>query len=416
MNQKNGIFADVCREEKWLEFLDYKEKEQQKDCEILRAFIKEKRFLPLCEAWRQGVFPQTLAHKHQISKSGSTKKRVVYSYEGDEGIFLKFIAFQMYRYEEQLCDNCYAFRRELGVRHAVKRLLPVSARGKKYCLKTDISNYFNSIRVDLLLEKLEFLKETDASVYQLFERMLREERVMDRGNIRRELKGAMAGVPVSAFFANIYLKETDAYFQEKGTLYLRYSDDILIFADSGEELYRLRQELYSHLKMLGLQVNPEKEHITEPGEPFEFLGLCFDSGKVDLSMHRIEKTRGKIRRKARALRRWQQKKGLSPDKAAIGLIRAMNRKFYGKEEDDFTWSRWYFPLLNVDQGLHQIDLVMQEYIRYAVTGRHFKGNYRITYEQMKGWGYRSLVHEFWKFKNEKEEESNEQRDSTGTVG
>ena len=38
---------------------------------------------------------------------------------------------------------------------------------------------------------------------------------------------------------------------------------------------------------------------------------------------------------------------------------------------------------------------MQEYIRYIITGRHYKGNYRITYEQMKEWGYRSLVHEYY---------------------
>ena len=41
---------------------------------------------------------------------------------------------------------------------------------------------------------------------------------------------------------------------------------------------------------------------------------------------------------------------------------------------------------------------MQEYIRYTVTGRHYKGNYRITYEQLKKWGYRSLVNEFYRKK------------------
>ena len=112
--------------------------------------------------------------------------------------------------------------------------------------------------------------------------------------------------------------------------------------------------------------------------------------------------RAKIRRKARALRRWQQKKKLSPDKGAIGLIRALNRKFYGKEDDVFSWERWYFSLLNVDDGLRQIDLAVQEYIRYTVTGKHYKGNYRISYEQLKKWGYRSLVNAYWKYQKEKE--------------
>ena len=38
---------------------------------------------------------------------------------------------------------------------------------------------------------------------------------------------------------------------------------------------------------------------------------------------------------------------------------------------------------------------MQEYLRYTVTGRHYKGNYRISYEQLRQWGYTSLVHEYY---------------------
>lgn len=394
-NQQHNIWESASCEADWLDFLLFKKDTQQKSCQKLEQFIEEKRYLPLCEDWKQGCFPRSLARKHQISKSGSEKKRIVYSYDGDEGIFLKFIAFQLYRYEDQLCDNCYSFRRKLGISQGVKKLIPVSVAGKWYCMKTDIHNYFNSMDVDFLLSKLQFLKEKDSLVYQLLERILREKRVTEQGNVVREKKGGMAGIPVSAFFANIYLEDIDRYFKEQGILYLRYSDDILFFTDTKDKLMELQKELYTRLEHLGLSVNREKEQIFQPGEPFNFLGLCFDRGQVDLSAHRIEKTRAKIRRKARALRRWQQKKGLKPEKAAIGLIHGMNRKFFGTDELDFNWSRWYFPLLNVDFGLHQIDLFMQEYIRYAVTGRHYKGNYRIRYQQMKQWGYRSLVHEYW---------------------
>lgn len=330
-NQQHNIWESASCEADWLDFLLFKKDTQQKSCQKLEQFIEEKRYLPLCEDWKQGCFPRSLARKHQISKSGSEKKRIVYSYDGDEGIS-----------------------------QGVKKLIPVSVAGKWYCMKTDIHNYFNSMDVDFLLSKLQFIKEKDSLVYQLLERILREERVT-----------------------------------EQGTLYLRYSDDILFFTDTKDKLMELQKELYTRLEHLGLSVNREKEQIFQPGEPFNFLGLCFDRGQVDLSAHRIEKTRAKIRRKARALRRWQQKKGLMPEKAAIGLIHGMNRKFFGTDELDFNWSRWYFPLLNVDCGLHQIDLFMQEYIRYAVTGRHYKGNYRIRYQQMKQWGYRSLVHEYW---------------------
>ena len=66
--------------------------------------------------------------------------------------------------------------------------------------------------------------------------------------------------------------------------------------------------------------------------------------------------------------------------------------------DEFTWCRWFFPNITTDVSLKEIDEYMQQYIRYIITGRHYKGNYRITYKQLKEWGYRSLVHEYYKYK------------------
>jgi hypothetical protein len=137
-----------------------------------------------------------------------------------------------------------------------------------------------------------------------------------------------------------------------------------------------------------------------PGNKFEFLGFSYDNGEIDISYISKKKIMGKIKRKANSLRRWQQKKKLSPDKAAIGFIKSMNCKFFGTKdgsytEDDFSWARWYFPNITSDKTLKELDEYMQAYIRYSVTGRHYKGNYRITYEQIKKWGYINLVHEFY---------------------
>ncbi len=319
---------------------------------------------------------------------------------------LKFIAFHLYRYDGYFCDNCYAFRRDFGVWEAMHRIRSTPSLGNMYCLKVDISNYFNSINVDILLEKLSFIKETDLPLYQLFHKILKENRVCENTKILLENHGAMAGTPISPFFANVYLRDMDCYFKEADIPYFRYSDDILIFADTMDKLATHQAKLYEQIHLLDLTINPDKVHISTPGEPWEFLGFCYRNGEIDLSDATLRKTKAKIKRKANALRRWSRSKRLSEDKAAIGLIRAMNRKFFGSsspdEEDndmdskDFTWSRWFFPNLTTDTGLKIIDTYLQEYIRYTITGRHYKGNYRIRYEQMKEWGYRSLVHEYYK--------------------
>ena len=390
------------KQECWQQFLDYKIEKQHLSCEAEKQigdFIERKAYEPLCKMWEKGAFPSVLPTRKIVNKEGTNKKRVVYSFEGDEGIFLKFIAFHLYRYDNMFCDNCYAFRRGIGARNALQRLKEAGI-DHCYCLKADISNYFNSINEEALLEKLAFLKE-DPALYQLFEKILSEDRVKEGNRIICEKQGAMAGTPFSPFLANVYLSEMDFFFKNEGVLYFRYSDDILLFAPDKETLCERKKQLYDRIADRGLSINPEKVCIYEPGERIEFLGFSYQKGAIDLSENTLRKTKAKIKRKAKALRRWQQKKELTGEKAAIGFIRAMNRKFFGsgkEDEDEFTWNRWFFPSLTVDRGLKEIDAYMQQYIRYTVTGRHYKGNYRIRYDAMKKWGYLSLVNEYYKQK------------------
>lgn len=450
------ILEQSMQEECWNTFLQYKIERQHlsaKEEKKLREFLEKKTYIEWGNRLMDEMYVLPLPVRREINKGGSVKKRVVYSYPYELNQMLKFVAYSLYQYDALFSDNCYAFRREYGVKDAIRRIRRTAGITDKYCLKVDVHNYFNSIDVDILLKKLSFLKEQDDRLYRVLEHLLtadaalvideqeknhkdrvkenepleraviqkegdneplehamiqeeedndycREEE-MESGQMVREKRGAMAGTPVSPFFANVYLKDVDACFASRGILYFRYSDDILIFADTLEELQNYQKVLYSQLSDLHLELNPDKVKISKPGEMWEFLGFCFRDGKVDLSENTIRKMQHKIKRKAESLRRWQRKKGLSGDKAAKGFIKAMNYKFFAKEDGtEFTWSRWFFPNLTTDYSLKVIDAYMQQYIRYCVTGRHYKGNYRITYEQMKGWGYRSLVAEYYAYKRQ----------------
>lgn len=403
------ILTSLYSEAVWQDFLQHKTEKQhisKKEQQELAAYMRGKRYLPLLDAIHSPEFRCPVPVKKEINKGGGSKKRVVYSYPEDFNYVLKIIAWGLYRYDGIFAENCYAFRRNYGVREAIKRILHTKDISGKYCLKVDISNYFNSIQVPLLLEKLAFLKKEDTSLYQLFEKMLTTDQALENGHLVVEKRGAMAGTPVSPFFANVYLMDVDHYFAERNILYFRYSDDILVFADSLEQLQEYQQILYGKIEEHQLKLNPSKVHVSEPGEPWEFLGFAYDGGQIDLSANTIRKMKDKIKRKAKALRRWQERKGLTGEKAAKGFLKAMNHKFFDSGEGtDFSWSRWFFPNLTTDKGLKEIDRCMQQYIRYCVTGRHYKGNYRISYEQMKAWGYRNLVHEFYDWREgEKKDE------------
>lgn len=397
------IWEQLFLPEYWQEFLNYKLNKQHlsgREQEELAEYIEQKKYLQVLGSFSENAPYPPLPIKKEVNKSGVAKKRVVYSFPNDFNMVLKLLTYLLFRYDHLFAPNCYAFRRQYGVRDAVHCLRRTKDLHKKYCLKVDISNYFNSIDVPLLLEKLRFLEPQDSAVYNFLIHLLTVDKAIyeedGRQQILTEKRGAMAGTPISPFLANVYLMEMDHAFEKEGALYFRYSDDILLFADTEAELAKLQERLYSYIETHKLALNPSKVHFSKPSDGFDFLGFSFKDYQVDLSHVTIQKMKDKIKRKAHALRHWQHKKELSGDRAAKGFIKAMNRKFYDKGDGtEFSWSRWFFPCLTTDEGLKEIDAYMQQYIRYCVTGRHYKGNYRTTYQQMKEWGYRSLVHEYY---------------------
>jgi hypothetical protein len=136
--------------------------------------------------------------------------------------------------------------------------------------KADISNYFNSIPVERLLPLLKEAIPQDPQVYRFIEGLLLDPMVYDQGTLIAEEKGIMAGCPLSTFLANLYLAELDRLFLEKGWLYARYSDDIILFAPTAEALEARVQVVHQTLAEKGLVINPDM-----PVEAlYPYLHLC----------------------------------------------------------------------------------------------------------------------------------------------
>ena len=91
--------------------------------------------------------------------------------------------------------------------------------------------------------------------------------------------------------------------------------------------------------------------------------------------------KAKISRKCRALYRRRMKKNVDFDRAAKVVIRIFNQKYCNTDElEDFTWSRWFFPVLTTADGLRELDGYLLENLRWIYSGRHYKGNYAVTYQ------------------------------------
>ncbi|MBQ6549947.1 MAG: hypothetical protein IJL78_00880 [Lachnospiraceae bacterium] len=384
----------------WEAFFLYKEEKRhltrEEACD-LRAFIDNQEYLPVVSRILSGgTF--SVPEKKLIRKMDTDKKRAVYVFPREENYVLKLLTFLLLRkYDGLFTDDLYSFRVSRGAGKALTRVLHMPGLRSMYVYKVDISNYFNSIDVPEMLVMLTDVFRDDPQLYELFEKLLTDPRVCDQGVVTEEKKGVMAGTPFAVFLANLYLLPLDKRMQAEGFLYARYSDDIILFAPTEAARERGAEIILETLHAHGLSVNPEKEHRASSGEPWTFLGVSYDGGTVDISPVSKEKLKARIRRKSRALRRWQIRKGATDEQAAKALVRSMNRKYFSADSShELTWTRWYFPLITTDRTLHELDLYLQDWIRYLASGGHHrKQNYAFRYEDLKALGYRSLVHEWY---------------------
>ena len=208
----------------------------------------------------------------------------------------------------------------------------------------------------------------------------------------------MAGVPISGFLANLYLAELDNLFHQQNILYARYSDDIIVFGPTKEDISKHKSSIHQFLHDRKLTINESKEFEILPNEKLDFLGFSFQDNKVDLSDVALQKMKDKMRRKARALLRWKIRKKASPDRAIRAYIRYFNKKLFENPKDnEITWCRWYFPIITTDESLHILDSYMLQNIRYIATGKYTKANYNLRYDTIKEYGVKSLVHSYYSF-------------------
>ena len=436
-----------CRED-WERFYEYRalQAEQEQFLKELRRFIDEEAYLPVCKKILSGEdFP--LPGRAVISKMGSQKKRVVYIYPPEENMVLKMLTWMMLRrYDHLFSGNLYSFRPGRTVKDAIRRLQGIPGIREMYSYKADITNYFNSIPVEKLLPMLEKLmapaqdsktdesgREGDPQLLAFLKQLLEEPRALDRrsGEIIIEQKGIMAGSPVSAFLANLYLKDLDSCMEKEGIPYARYSDDIILFAKSREEAERCAARFREMLSELVLGINPDKEMFGTPEEGWTFLGFQYLQGTIDIAPASAVKIKQKMRRKTRALRRWQQRGGHDPARAAGAFIRIFNRKLLGRKSGrqaaaipekpeipkvhgsadipeelqdpggthELTWSRWFFPVINTAERLHEIDLYAEDCLRFLLSGKRTKARFNVRYEDLRELGFQSLVHAYYAYEN-----------------
>jgi RNA-directed DNA polymerase len=315
------------------------------------------------------------------------RKKVVFTFAPADELFLKglnrILQVTTARDHSRLC---HSFQPGRGPRTAYREIRKIPGLQNLCCLHLDVRDYFNSIPVEQLLASLPSTIADDEPLYGLLEAVLRDQRVVVAGlELLDTHKGVMAGSPLAPLLSNLYLKPLDDAFEHARIPFLRYADDMIVFG-SAEEVARHSADIEQRLAALGLELNPRKTRLSAAGEPWEFLGLRYDGGSLGLATNTAAKLRRRVRRIVRRARN-------RPDPARRA-VRRLNRRLYGigGRSTDFTWASWFFPLLSGDTDLRRMDGLIQEQLRFAVTGQHSRQNFKsVPYDELRGVGYLPLV-------------------------
>ena len=368
---------------------------QQADIGIImnssEVILRTEKFL--CGEIRLGI-----PERCQINKMGTDKKRTIYIFPLEDQLVLKAINYCLSRCSLGLLPCCLAFRPGYCV-HGAFRSIVRKYKEEYSCIRLDITNYFNSIPTENMIRVLNKRLAQYPEVLTALSGILLDPCVIVNGEIQNDLnKGVMAGMPLAPLLANLYLSDFDGEARKWVPVYGRYSDDLILFC-LPEKVSEIYGKTRLSLADRGLILNEGKTRIVPPGGKWEFLGLSYHKGVVDLSSATIQKMKGKISRSSRKLFRWKISKDASTERAVRALIRKFQYKFYGsgREDDELTWSRWYFPLINQTEGIKTIDQYFQLWARYLADGRHYKKSFQqVPYDLLQKYGYVPLVSAFHK--------------------
>lgn len=129
-----------------------------------------------------------------------------------------------------------------------------------YVVETDITAYFEHISHRLLNNRIH-----DLFTGKLEDDVLKDVKVLLPRMWRRWNKNKDFGIPqvndASSFFANLFLDELDKWMLRNDYVFMRYVDDMRVFAEDEPTARRALANLITELREMGLYVASGKTHI-----------------------------------------------------------------------------------------------------------------------------------------------------------
>lgn len=198
-------------------------------------------------------------------------------------------------WEAEFSDHSYGFRPNRSAHDAIRAANGFVKSGKTWVVDIDLKSYFDEVNHDRLM-RLVGQKSRDKRLLRLIGNYLRAPMQQLDGQRHKRQKGTPQGGPLSPLLANIYLDELDKELEKRGLSFVRYADDVAIFASSPRSAERIRASVVAWIeKHLKVPVNREKSG-SGPVDESALLGFrLYSDGRIGVSPKAIRNLKDKVR-------------------------------------------------------------------------------------------------------------------------
>ncbi len=236
----------------------------------------------------------------------------------------------------------------------------------KYIIRTDISNFYESIPIDRIIKKIESDHLLSFDSKKIIKQIL-----YSYSQISKQQRGLPRGLGISAYLSELYMRELDNCIKNKAGIiyYARYVDDIIIVGVSSNKdtLNKTMKELKVGVRWLGLRLNPTKTKQCNLSNDFSFdyLGYNYkyhnNSIAIDMTKSRMDKYKERIRLSFDAYNKGSQ---YNEKKSRYLLVRRIkfltgNTHLFGNKRSILVGIYFSNPLITKDHLLKRLDCYLR---------------------------------------------------------
>lgn len=199
------------------------------------------------------------------------------------------------RYEKVFSERSYGFRPKRSAHQALQQACLYVSEGRSWVVDLDLEKFFDVVNHHRLMWLLS-RRIGDNRLLSLIHRFVKSG-ILEGGLMSPRIQGTPQGGPLSPLLSNIILDELDKEMERRGHCYVRYADDVKVFARDERNARRILSGITGFIEgKLLLKVNRSKSRICLSGA-LNFLGhRLLSSGQLGLGHLSEKRLKDKLRR------------------------------------------------------------------------------------------------------------------------